>query len=265
MTQAIDAAARYGAEELDYSICTLVTRWDEYRAMQDSFRAKGFREPACEFLYLDNAAGNRFDAYSGLNLFLSTARGRVVVLCHQDVRLVDDGRAELDAIIAAMDRDHPQWGVLGNAGGTPAGTLCIRITDPHGADTRRGAFPAAATALDENFLAVRRSANLALSADVGGYHLYGADLCLMADLLGHSAHVVDFHLHHLSPGNADASFAAARRCIIAKYQRALAPRWVTTTCTAFVAGGGALSTLAGTRWGAKLLRSLRKRYRGKRP
>lgn len=261
MTAAIDAAQRYRAEELDYSICTLVTRWDEYQAMQDSFRAKGFAEPSCEFLYVDNASGNRFDAFSGLNLFLSTARGRVIIVCHQDVRLSHDGRAELDAVVAAMDRDHPGWGVLGNAGGTPGGELRIRISDPHGADTRRGPFPATATALDENFLVVRRAANLAASADIGGYHLYGADLCLIADVLGHSAHVVDFHLEHLSPGKADDSFAAGRGRLAAKYRRAFAPRWITTTCTVFLAGGGWLSAFAETRIGAKLIRSLRKRFR----
>lgn len=261
MTNAIDAAARYAGEEIRYSICTLVTRWDEYQQMRDSFRAKGFNEPECEFLYLDNAAANAYDAFSGLNLFLSTARGRTIILCHQDVRLMKDGRAELDGIIAAMDRSFPRWGVLGNAGGLPSGDLRIRITDPHGADTCRGPFPAQATALDENFLVVRRAANLALSADVGGFHLYGADLCLMADLLGHGAYVVDFHLHHLSPGKVDGSFVEARRRMAAKYRRALAPRWITTTCTSFLAGGGVLGAMAETRLGGKLIRSLRKRCR----
>ncbi len=259
----IDAAARYRDEEVRYSICTLVTRWDDYREMRASFLAAGFVEPECEFLTLDNARDNRFDAFAGLNLFLSTARGRVIILCHQDIRLLDDGIDRLDAIVAEMDRQHADWGVLGNAGGDAAGNLCIRISDPHGEDVRRGRLPSRVRSLDENFLAVRRSANLALSADVGGFHLYGADLCLIADLLGYGAYVVDFHLRHLSPGNADASFVAARGRIVAKYRRALAARWVTTTCTAFAAGGFFAGWASGRR-GAKLVRGVRKWFGGGR-
>lgn len=263
MPNPTDAVSRYQNEQLDYSVCTLVTRWDEYQAMLDSFHAKGFHEPACEFLYIDNSAGNQYDAYAGLNLFLGTARGRAIILCHQDIRLTHSGIDELNTIIADMDRDYPQWAVLGNAGGTHTGELRIRITDPHGTDTHRGPLPAQATALDENFLVVRRQANLALSGDVGGYHLYGADLCLVAAILGYSAHVVDFHLHHLSPGRTDASFATARQRLIGKYRTILWPRWITTTCTDFLAGGGFLVNFTESRFGGRIIRSVRKRLKRK--
>src|SRR5262249_7681880 len=92
---AIRADCRWQEERVRYSICTLVTRPDLYAEMIQSFRSYGFDEPDCEFLYLDNTRGNSFDAYSGNNMFLNVARGQFIILCHQDILLID-GRANLD-------------------------------------------------------------------------------------------------------------------------------------------------------------------------
>jgi hypothetical protein len=234
------ADERYQREEKRFSVCTLVTDWTQYEAMLTSFRASGFSERETEFLHLDNSASNRFDGFAGLNVFLGTARGKHIIVCHQDVRLID-GIDVLEARIAELDTLDPQWAVLGNAGGVAPGRLAIRITDPHGTDTRRGPFPACVTALDENFLVVRRSANLAVSRDLSGFHLYGTDLCVVADVLGHSSYVVDFHLRHLSAGKTDAGFHAVRRTLIAKYGRALRSRWAVSPSASLYLGASALA------------------------
>jgi len=121
------------------------------------------------------------------------------------------------------------------------GRLALRITDPHGADRRVGSLPQRVMSLDENFIVVKRSARLGFSRDLTGFHLYGADICLLADILGHSAYVVDFHLRHLSAGSKSVSFRAAERAFVAKWNRALRPRCVQTTCT--------LLAISGSRWG----------------
>lgn len=220
-----------------YSICTLVTRWDEYEAMAASFRDHGFDGEACEFLFLDNSSGNRFDGYAGLNLFLTVAQGEYVVLCHQDIELLQDGRVELDRIIEDLEQRDPTWAVIGNCGGVAPGRMAIRITDPHGADRRTEDLPVRVSGLDENFVVVRRRANLGLSRDLSGFHLYATDLCQIADVLGWSAYVVDFHLLHKSPGRRDDSLSRARRALIAKYARALRPRWAMSTCELMFLGG----------------------------
>ncbi|HYI41683.1 MAG TPA: hypothetical protein VE053_15350 [Allosphingosinicella sp.] len=233
-----------------FSICTLVTDLGEYAEMVESFRERGFSGPDCEFLYLDNSAGNAFDAFSGYNLFLSTAAGDYLILCHQDILLLEQGRAALEDRLAELDRLDPAWALCGNAGGAADGSLALRITDPHGTDQSRGRFPVRALALDENFIVARRDANLGLSHDLGGFHLYGADLCIVADLLGRTAYVVDFHLRHKSAGNIDERFYAARRALIAKYRRAFRPRWIRTTCTNFlVSGTPLLGRILSTRLG----------------
>jgi len=240
-----------------YSICTLVTRMDEYREMVASFEAGGFAAPDCEYLYLDNTRSNAHEAYVGYNRFLQAARGEYVVLCHQDVALLDDGRARLDAVLADLTRRDPHWGLCGNAGGVRKGEHAVRITDPSGPDQWYGVLPAQVVSLDENFIVVRRSANLALSRELRGYHLYGAELCLVAEMLGHSAYVVDFHLLHKSVGAMDEHFHDLQRRMVQRCEAAFRPRWITTTCTEFfVSGSPVLNRLVYRRGGERLVNAL---------
>jgi hypothetical protein len=218
------------AGRIAYSVGTLVTDPAQYRVMQASFEAKGFTDRDCEFLHIDNSARNNVDAYTGLNQLLNRARGRYAILCHQDVRLHDDDRAKLDATLAALQQHDPTWALVGNAGGVGPGRLALRITDPHGTDTRLGTFPVKVSTLDENFIVVKQSARLSFSRDLSGFHFYGADICLVAEILGYSAYVIDFHLEHLSAGNSSADFILARSEFQAKWSHALRPRWLQTTC-----------------------------------
>jgi hypothetical protein len=236
-----------------FSICTLVTRPEQYRSMLSTFETGGFVGDDCEYLFLDNTKSNEFDAYRGLNLFLNNARGEYVVICHQDVELLHDGRDRLDTVIAELDAKDPAWAVIGNSGGISPGRLAIRITDPHGADQRTEQFPARVHSLDENFLVVRRDANLALSSDIGGFHLYGTDICIIAEILGWRCYVVDFHLRHLSPGNREESLSDSRVAMIKKYASALRSRWIMTPCELLFLSGApwwisaALSSKVGRR------------------
>lgn len=230
-TQPVRADERLREGVIHYSICTIVTRPHEYAEMVDSFRSKGFQEPDCEFLYLDNSEGNAFEAYAGYNLFLNVARGTYIILCHQDISLIEDGRAKLDKIVEELTTRDPNWAACGNGGGGDEypGQVALRISDPHGSDFRIGDFPAKVQSLDENFIVVRKCANLALSRDLKGFHFYGTDICLIADALGWNCYVVDFHLLHKSPGSKDNSFFDIRERLVRKYRRAFRSRWITTT------------------------------------
>jgi hypothetical protein len=222
----ISSASEPGARPR-YTVATLVNDEVQYLAMLSSFRMGGFTEPEVEFL----AARGARSAYEALNALLTVARGEIVILCHQDVRLLTDDRDTLDRCLGDLDELDPGWALAGNAGGAAPGRLAMSITDPHGNGRRIGPFPARVMSLDENFIVVRAAAGLRFSRDLVGFHLYGADICLVADMLGWSAWVVDFHLEHLSPGRKDASFAEAERRFRAKWARAMRPRWMQTTCT----------------------------------
>ena len=78
------------AGEPRYSIATLVSDRTHYTQMLASFRAGGFADSDCEYLFIDNTGHNQTDAFRGLNALLNAARAPIVVLCHQDVRLLAD-------------------------------------------------------------------------------------------------------------------------------------------------------------------------------
>jgi len=238
-----------------FSICTMVTNWRQYADCLASFRNRGFDAASCEFLVLDNTEGNRADAFVAANEFLQAANGDYVVLTHQDVTLIDHGYAELEARLEELTAVDPFWGLCGNAGHTrhdkPVLYLSHPVRDNH---VEGGPFPAAVVSLDENFIVVRRLANLALSRDLVGFHHYGADLCTIADILGWRAYVIFFHLRHHSGGTLDESYHRSGKAISRKYTRALRPRWVhlLSERSFFIPGNG----LAARR--ARFLRRLRK-------
>lgn len=238
-----------------FSICTLVTDTTQYTEMANSFVRHGFTPDDCEFLYIDNTFANSADAYEGYNLFLTEAKGRIVILCHQDVEILEDDRNTLESRIAELELLDPDWALCGNAGGTSHGTLAVRISDPHGANMSTGEFPARVFALDENFIVVRRSANLALSHDLQGFHHYGADLCIVADILGFSAWVIDFHLLHKSGGNASGQYADSLPLVSRKWRRALRTRWVTTPCASYFVSGLPIPYRGVNRLVAKIFRT----------
>ncbi|MGE5265729.1 MAG: acyl esterase [Deltaproteobacteria bacterium] len=241
----ITAVAHSGSTLPRYSICTLVTRLDQYAEMRETFAARGFDSATSEYLYLNNGGPDQCGAYRGLNALLNAARGHYVILCHQDVRLLEDGIDALDRRLSELDGRDPNWALAGNAGGVAPGRLAFRISDPHGAGRHSGSLPVQVMSLDENFIVVKRSARIGCSVDLEGFHFYGADLCLNADVAGHSAWVIDFHLHHLSGGNKIVDFFAMEEAFRAKWSHALRPRWMQTTCALLRLSGFGLDREAG--------------------
>lgn len=246
-----------------YAIGTLVTDRAQYDAMRASFAKGGFTPSDCEYLYIDNAGPAQTDAFRGLNALLNAARAPFVILCHQDVRLLTDGRASLDQLLSNLTSMDADWAVAGNAGGVSPGVLAVRISDPHGRDVHVGALPERVGTLDENFIIVRREARVGFSHDLTGFHFYGADICLHAAQMGCSAYVIDFHLEHLSPGRKSDDFYAAERAFHEKWSRALSPRWLQTTC-ALVRISGAPGGSLLNRYAAKPLSKLVRKLPGAR-
>ncbi|MBX9684100.1 MAG: hypothetical protein K2X41_09960 [Hyphomicrobium sp.] len=214
-----------------YAVATLVTDRQHHADMRASLIAGGFSQTDCEYLAVDNTGNNQADAYRGLNALLNAAEAPIVILCHQDIRLIADGRSHLDRALAALTTFDPTWAVAGNAGGIGPGRLAIRISDPHGRNRHIGKLPARVQSLDENLLIVRRDARIGFSGDLTGFHFYGADICLHASQMGYAAYVIDFHIEHISPGRKGADFVAAEAAFRAKWSKALSPRWLQTTCS----------------------------------
>jgi hypothetical protein len=246
-----------GVERPAVSLCSMITDWVAYDECRATFLDGGFDPARCEYLVVDNSAGNRADAYVTTNAFLQRAKGEYVVIHHQDVRLLEHGFTDLLARVNELNELDPDWAICGNAGALTDGWRVLNLSHPESErHIEGGPLPARVMSLDENFLVVKRAANLAASHDLSGFHHYGADLCLVADLLGWHAYVIDFFLSHLSGGTMDDGYEASRSAIARKYARAYRSRWVELVTNApFYASGSSVraKTAPVVRWFRKFL------------
>ena len=227
---------------LMFSVCSLVRDEWKYDRLRESFLRCGFTAATTEFLAADNRGGNRLDGYTWHKALLPEARGRYVIFCHDDVELIEEGAEHLLACLADLDRRDPSWLLAGVAGGQWRADaqklqLALHISDPFGENRRRGQLPSRVETLDECFILMRRARPVLGSHDLSGFHFYGPDLCLQAELLGGSAYAIDFHLRHHGKGARGPDFRAARRAFIRKYQAWFPGRTLHCTTGAVLLGG----------------------------
>src|ERR1700744_5719898 len=164
-----------------FTIATLATNMVEYNQMLASYQRAGFTEDIAEYIYIDNCGQNSFDAYEGLNMFLQTAQGEYIIICHQDVLINYDDVDALNAQIEKITKLDPNWAILSNAGGLENDLyhrIVSHVVYEDGHEQVIGKLPQKVGTVDENFMVIKKSANLALSHNLSGFHLYGPDICL---------------------------------------------------------------------------------------
>lgn len=213
-----------------YSICTLVTDFEQYNTMKQSFLENGFFYN-CEYLFIDNSKQNEHDGYSGVNHFINTSNAEYVIICHQDIVINFDKRDKLDSIIAELEKNDPRWGILGNAGGNERfEKIFTNLNDLYLNDKEKD-LPQKVSSLDENFLLINKKMNISCSVDLCGFHFYGTDLCLQALCKGCHCYVVDFYLTHLGKGGIDTTFYLNKKALITKYHHLFQDKYIRTTCS----------------------------------
>ncbi|MFT4020746.1 MAG: glycosyltransferase family A protein [Acinetobacter sp.] len=202
--------------------------------MVESAKRAGFDTDDVEFLYFDNKNSNQYDGYSGINRALREAKGEYLIFCHQDILFQYDSREDLENNLKQLEQQDANWAIAGNAGKNEKGDTYIRISDPHYTNLKEGTFPAQVMSLDENFLILNRKHNLSTSAKImKGFHLYAIDLCQNAKLLGLKSYVIDFHLHHKSPGNVDQSYFAVQQAYMDMQYQRKQPQYFWAMCSHF--------------------------------
>jgi hypothetical protein len=214
-----------------FSVVTCVSDQDLLqKALGASFK-EACGEPV-ELVAIDNS-GNRYSAPQALNLGAARAGGEVLVFLHQDVRLPPAWFAQLSAQIRAVEESFGSWGLLGVFGVTSSGKMVGHINDPHGY-RHWGHLPCRVQSLDEVCLVVRRDSNLRFDEELGGFHFYGADLCLQARQRGAGCYAIDACLEHLSGGRKDARFWEVAGRFEAKWRNVPgSPSAIATTCGIF--------------------------------
>jgi hypothetical protein len=129
-----------------------------------------------------------FDSASkAYNEAMDRASNDLLVFAHQDVYFPDGWFSALSATIAALDRQHIRWGVLGSFGSSRsihggAGRVYTNGRGLHGNSIQE---PTEIETLDEIVLVLRKSSGLRFDESLPNFHLYGTDICLIAQEAGY--------------------------------------------------------------------------------
>ena len=215
-----------------FSVCCLITRWNDYEVARAAFAQQGFDASNSEFLVCDNASENSFDAYQAAKLFLREARGRYVVIAHQDAYPLEHS-SKLIRCLMELEQIDPTWGVVGNAGVNRRAWLRLAgaLQMPEGAKISLDSPFAKVDAVDENVLVVRNGSGVTVSSDLQGFHLYGFDICSVAARLGMSSYVIDYQWYHGSYGTIGRDFFTAKTALQAKLKEYFSITDSPTTCS----------------------------------
>lgn len=216
----------------ELSLICCVNRWDVFENCVLRSLDRGGALGRVEVIPIENTA-NQYSAPQALNRGLDQARAPVAVCCHQDVRLPGGWLDRFLGQVAAVERIDPRWGVTGVMGVAFGGAFAGHVRDPH---TQRpfGRLPQEVQSLDEVFLSLRRDGSLRFDEALGGFHFYGADLCLQARTQGLRCYAVDAPVEHLSAGQSDELFYEVAERLRKKWLTiAHSPRVIETTCGVF--------------------------------
>jgi hypothetical protein len=230
MTNTLHINKEHNEFSKQFSVCCIVNNSDEYAEMQKTFIENGFDDD-CEYLIADNTKENVFDAYEAINLFIKKASGKYIIIVHQDVRAIDNKSRLLDCL-HELERTDKNWAVCGNAGGIHYHESILYISHANQDDITQKKLPQKVKTLDENFLVIKKDAQLSASVDISGFHLYGTDICLLAQIKGYSCYVIPFLVKHLSEGNIK-DLRSFEKSFITKYGQKLHLGFIQTTCTRF--------------------------------
>jgi hypothetical protein len=225
------------------SVVSCVNDFEKY----DSYVKASFREEeksgTVELIAIDNTS-NELSAPAALNQGLGNSAAEIIVFCHQDVIFPQGWIERLFEQISIVERTHKNWGVLGTFGVAKNGMFAGHIIDPSG-HFHCLPLPAEVQSLDEHCLIIRRDSGLCFDEELGGFHFYGADICLEAMVNGLSNFAIDACVEHLSSGKADSDFLEATDKLYQKWKDRKPPLAVVqTTCKMCRLQGGLKGLIA---------------------
>lgn len=211
------------------SIVSCVNDFQSYDSCVRSSFEKESALPDVELIPVDNTS-NGLSIPEALNSGLERAGGEIIVFCHQDVKFPGGWINNLFEQISVVEEKNKNWGVLGTFGIAKNGMFAGHVIDPSG-HFHCLPLPAEAQSLDEHCLIIRRSSGLQFDRDLGGYHMYGADLCLQALAGGQKNFAIDAPVEHLSSGKVNEDFIEATDKLYHKWKDRNPPLSVVrTTC-----------------------------------
>lgn len=164
-------------------------------------------------------------ASAALNAGLDGCAAEIIILAHQDVYLPRGWLASLISRIDELERDHPNWAVLGLYGRKPLGDeVGLVWSSGLGRLVGQGGFGVAeAVTLDELVLIVRRASGLRFDEDIPGFHLYGTDIVMQGRAQNLPSFVIEAPaIHNSRPVRTlTGAYARAYRYMQRKWRKSL--------------------------------------------
>ena len=132
------------------------------------------------------------------NRGLAATEAPIVIFAHQDVYFPPGWEVKLDAAIAAVEKQDPNWSLIAPFGVTKAGQHVGEVwsTSLSRVVGQPMAQPERVESFDELVIVMRRDSGLQFDENLPNYHLYGTDIIQMAHAKGGSAWVASLPLVH---------------------------------------------------------------------
>jgi len=141
-------------------------------------------------------------AAEAYNKGIAETKSEVMIFVHQDVYLPAGWRQRLDRALEWLSVNDPSWGVLGLFGveknGAGQGHVYSTGLQRVIGELFEGARPV--ETLDEVMLILRRSSGLRFDESLPGFHLYGGDICLLAEARGLKSYAISACAVHNTNG-----------------------------------------------------------------
>ncbi len=173
-----------------------------------------------EFVLLDNTNNKFTSAAQALNFGVRQASCELYVFIHQDVVFLDTKQL-LNIYNFAINNRNTIFGSAGVQQGRNDGILSNMYEGDQRYHYNTLKSPEKCFTLDECIIACYKDCLNSISFDeivCDGWHLYGADLCLQANLVKSlSVMVIPMNIWHKSHGNADKSYYITQTKLAKKY------------------------------------------------
>lgn len=179
---------------------TFVVAVNKRDVLENNFLASPcLRMPHSHQIILQEGYSSAAKAY---NEAIDRSANDLIIFIHQDMILPEPWLSQLWAALDLLEREDPNWGVLGCGGtardGSGRGHLYSLGVGMLGEPFER---PAEVRVLDEIVLMLRKSSGLRFDAALPHFHLYGTDICLRAESLGKKNYVIPaFSVHNTHYG-----------------------------------------------------------------
>jgi hypothetical protein len=213
---------------VDISIVTLTHNLQQYVNLLEDIKKQRTRG-SYEVIAVPNYNKEFSSCAEALNMAREVCDGRIVILCHQDLRVPEGWINGIYEHVRYFDDRNIPWGVLGMAGciksgvrNSPDQDICIIYLSDKCADGRTYAeayrqifgVRKEVQTVDELCLIVPKNAPFKFDEQMlDHFHWYGADICLDALSKGYRNFAIDAECIHLSDGRGNLSGGHAAKFI----------------------------------------------------